>query len=214
MFRSGSLLAIAMLAIAPIVGNVVERFNEPPKLVPLARVEVVQPTTALYVVPPKQRPAKRMVMDTHVKKERQLASWVKRHAKGKVSDEYATRVVQATLRSSEQYNVDPLLMLAVMQVESNFDPNARSSVGAIGLTQVLPKAHPEKIKSVSELTKPEKNIRVGTQIMAEYLRWYNGDLSKALLQYNGSLQSKNPTYHKKVFASVNSIKTHLQTKNV
>ena len=76
------------------------------------------------------------------------------------------------------------LLLAVIAVESSFVPNARSSHGAVGLTQVLPKYHKDKIKG-RNLEKPEVAIEVGAIVLGNCLeRWKQQD--RALRCYSGS----------------------------
>ena len=66
-----------------------------------------------------------------------------------------------------------LVVLAVAATESGYNPIAESVVGAKGLMQVIPKFHPEKLAPQGgevALFEPEVNIRVGAQILHEYLR--------------------------------------------
>lgn len=118
-----------------------------------------------------------------------------------VSLSNANRLVSAAFREGLASNVDPFLVLAVMQVESRYDYTARSSAGALGLMQVIPRFHLEKLRDPVHIFDVDKNIRVGTQILREYLNWHNNDAGRALLQYNGSLKHTAPDYHTKVFAA-------------
>lgn len=77
---------------------------------------------------------------------------------------------------------DPNLVLAIMSVESNFNPRAVSSAGAIGLMQVMP--HWKKVLRITgDMTDPETSIRFGLQILAIYQEMYE-ELSLALNAYN------------------------------
>jgi soluble lytic murein transglycosylase-like protein len=86
-----------------------------------------------------------------------------------------------------QYRLDPDLVLAVVEVESNFDPGARSHKNAQGLMQLIP-ATAERF-GVADVWDPEQNLRGG---MA-YLRWlldeFDGDLELALAGYNAGEQA-------------------------
>ncbi|HLG53437.1 MAG TPA: lytic transglycosylase domain-containing protein [Steroidobacteraceae bacterium] len=79
------------------------------------------------------------------------------------------------------------LVLAVIDVESSFDPFAVSSAGAVGLMQVMPFWPRELGLSTRDLLDVELNVRMGTSILAYYLERERGDYRRALGRYNGSL---------------------------
>jgi soluble lytic murein transglycosylase-like protein len=81
----------------------------------------------------------------------------------------------------------PQLVLAVIDVESAFDPFAVSYAGAVGLMQVMPFWPTELGLSRKDLIDVELNIRMGTSILAYYLERERGDYRRALGRYNGSL---------------------------
>jgi soluble lytic murein transglycosylase-like protein len=81
----------------------------------------------------------------------------------------------------------PQLVLAVIDVESAFDPFAVSSAGAVGLMQVMPFWPTELGLSRKDLIDVELNIRMGTSILAYYLEREKGNYTRALGRYNGSL---------------------------
>ena len=143
---------------------------------------------------------------------KQLVAWVKSKAKRPLSDGFATMVVEETFNQAIQNRVDPFVMLAVMSVESSFDYTARSGAGAIGLTQVIPKWHMDKMPNAAHVFDPKNNIRVGTEVLAEYLRWYKGDVQKALLQYNGSLHIPASPYSQKVLATKAQLLMFLESR--
>ncbi len=87
----------------------------------------------------------------------------------------------------------PELVLAVIEVESNFDPYAISVVGALGLMQVMPFWKDEIGRPDDNLIRVDTNLRYGCTILKFYLDKENGDLRRALGRYNGSLgQRKYP----------------------
>lgn len=95
--------------------------------------------------------------------------------------------VAAAFRAGTEHRVDPLLVLAVVAVESRFNPVAESALGAKGLMQVLPQYHQDKLAAHggdSALLDPIVNIDVGTRILREYLR-RGGDLKAGLKLYSG-----------------------------
>jgi soluble lytic murein transglycosylase-like protein len=89
-------------------------------------------------------------------------------------------------REAAQQSLDPDLILALIEVESAFDPFAISSAGAQGLMQIMPFWRREIGRPQDNLTDMSTNIRYGTVILAHYINTANGDLVDALARYNGS----------------------------
>jgi soluble lytic murein transglycosylase len=92
---------------------------------------------------------------------------------------------------ARQYDLDAALLAAVIYRESKFDPDARSSSGAIGLMQLLPDTA-EGIAQytggsrfeVDDLYDPEINVRYGAFYLRRLLTKYEGDLELALAAYH------------------------------
>jgi len=89
-----------------------------------------------------------------------------------------------------KYNLDPLLVTAVIREESAFDAKARSKHGALGLMQIMPETGAwisvqfgEEF-SREELLRPETSIRYGVWYLDSLLTEYRGDPIKALAAYN------------------------------
>jgi soluble lytic murein transglycosylase-like protein len=80
----------------------------------------------------------------------------------------------------------PDLVLALIEVESRFDPWAVSPAGAVGLMQVMP-FWPRELGVQNQLVRVEPNIRMGCEILRYYLRVENRNWSRALARYNGSI---------------------------
>src|ERR1700730_15030961 len=80
----------------------------------------------------------------------------------------------------------PDLVLALIEVESRFDPWAVSPAGAVGLMQVMP-FWPRGLRVQNQLVRVESNIRMGCEILRFYLRAENHNWSRALARYNGSV---------------------------
>jgi len=120
----------------------------------------------------------------------------------RVSDAAVAGFVSAAYRAGAQQSLDPLLILAVMAVESRYNPVAESNMGAKGLMQVIPRFHQEKLMDHGgeiALLEPDINITVGAQILREYLRRF-GDTETALQMYAGAFDEPNSQYANKVFA--------------
>ena len=131
-----------------------------------------------------------------------LVSFLSQHYKRPRSQ--VASIVKETVSQAQSKGIDPLLFLALISVESNFNPNAVSHKGAIGLVQVMPGSHPTKIEAIRRAGKkptdiPE-NISMGVNILSEYRKIHNGDMRKALLSYNGSLRDKKGRYAAKIMA--------------
>jgi soluble lytic murein transglycosylase-like protein len=98
--------------------------------------------------------------------------------------------------------VDPLLILAVMAVESRFNPIAESDYGAKGLMQVVPRFHLDKLAAhggQNVVLEPRVNIRVGAQILREYIR-QTGSVEEGLQLYAGAVDDPAQGYAQKVVA--------------
>lgn len=98
------------------------------------------------------------------------------------------RIVAAAFSQAEAQRISPTLILAVVAQESGFRSTARSGYGAEGLMQVSARHHPDKLRGLRQgaLLRPETNIRVGTQVLAEYLDRNQGRLDPALRKYSGN----------------------------
>ena len=96
----------------------------------------------------------------------------------------------------------PELVLAVIEVESNFDRYAVSVAGALGLMQVMPFWRDEIGRPDDNLIRLDTNLRYGCTILKFYLDKEDGDLRRALGRYNGSLGKRK--YPNKVIDKLTS----------
>ena len=88
----------------------------------------------------------------------------------------------AIAMSAARHNVDPNLVRAVVKVESNFNPNAVSRKGAMGLMQLMPStARQLKVKNPFD---PEQNVDAGVRHLKQLLESYGGDIKLTLAAYN------------------------------
>jgi soluble lytic murein transglycosylase-like protein len=120
----------------------------------------------------------------------------------RVAQDAAASFVAAAYRAGGEWKVDPLLILAVVAVESRYNPVAESNLGAKGLMQVIPKFHADKLVEhggESALLDPHVNIQVGAQILREYLRRF-GETETALQMYAGAFDEPSSQYAFKVLA--------------
>ncbi len=124
--------------------------------------------------------------------------------------------VSNTILIAKEVNIDPVLLLAVISVESNFNPNTKSHAGAEGLMQVMTSVHREKYAlfgGTQEAVKPEVNIRVGAYIL-KYLIATAGSLRNGLKFYVGAANAEDDGgYADKVMAERNRLISLCQTKS-
>jgi hypothetical protein len=129
---------------------------------------------------------------------RALSEFVARRYR--VSQDAAFDLVTLAHSAGRQLQLDPLLIIAVIAIESRFNPIAESHAGAKGLMQIIPKFHGDKLEEfggVEAVFEPETNIQVGARILKEYMR-RTGNLSIALQMYAGALDDEQDQYTHKV----------------
>jgi soluble lytic murein transglycosylase-like protein len=129
-----------------------------------------------------------------------LVSYVSRRYR--VASSATEQLVDAAYDAGQEVGLDPLLILAVMAIESRFNPIAESGMGAKGLMQVIPKHHQDKLGDhggESAVLDPTTNIMLGARILKEYIR-RTGSLEAGLQFYNGSLADVSSQYAQKVMA--------------
>ena len=120
----------------------------------------------------------------------------------RVDGEAMQETVNAAYLAARESGVDPLLVLAVIGVESSFNPAAESRVGAKGLMQIRPRFHRVKLEEHGgeELVlEPPVNVTVGTRILVEYIE-RRGDVEAGLQSYNGARRDPSARYAQKVIA--------------
>ena len=100
---------------------------------------------------------------------------------------------------AKRARIEPELVLSVIHVESNFNPYAISSAGAIGLMQVMPFWLKEIGKPGDSLFSPQTNLRYGCTILRFYLDKEKGNRVRALMRYNGTRERRYPAKVYQVF---------------
>lgn len=139
-------------------------------------------------------------------KYRVIANYLSRRYK--VASDATEQLVGGAFDAGQQIGVDPLLILAVMAVESRFNPIAESIMGAKGLMQVIPKHHHDKFVEhggTDSVLDPMTNILVGARILKEYIR-RTGSVEAGLQLYSGGLSDVSGQYAQKVTAEMDRLR--------
>ena len=120
----------------------------------------------------------------------------------RVAQEPVSELVKAAFDTGHEVGLDPLLLLAVMAIESGFNPYAESGVGAKGLMQVMSTVHSDKFRyfgGQSAALEPLANIKVGALVLKDCLA-RGGSLPGGLRLYVGSSTQDDGGYGAKVMA--------------
>jgi soluble lytic murein transglycosylase-like protein len=144
---------------------------------------------AFEALSPRQMNSMFSVLPTNLTVEqRRVARWIaNRH---RVSMGAVEQLVAAAYETAGSFRIDPYLLLAVISIESGFNPLAESHMGAVGLMQIMPKAHADKLRSFGgekQALDPWVNMQVGAMILREYLDRFGSEIG-ALKAYVGSLE--------------------------
>ncbi|MFT6202288.1 MAG: soluble lytic murein transglycosylase-like protein [Candidatus Endobugula sp.] len=107
--------------------------------------------------------------------------------------------LQKIHHAATQAQLDPELVLAVIQIESAFNPYAVSRVGAQGMMQVMPFWKKELGRTDDNLIHLETNLRYGCTILKHYIDREKGHIANALARYNGSYGTTK--YSRKVMSA-------------
>lgn len=121
------------------------------------------------------------------KQQAAVAYWLSR--KYRVAPEPLSVLVSEAYELGQRTRLDPTLILAIMAVESSFNPFAQSSVGAQGLMQVMTKVHSDKYDHFGgslAAFDPVANLRVGVKVLQECIARAGGSLEGGLKFYVGA----------------------------
>ena len=144
-----------------------------------------------------------------------VALWLARRYH--VAPEPVSRLVQEAWEVGAKAGLDPTLILAVMAVESSFNPFAQSAVGAQGLMQVMTKVHNDKYEAFGgnhAAFDPVTNLRVGVQVLKECIG-RAGSLEAGLRYYVGAANlDEDGGYANKVLSEQQALRLVAAGKNV
>ena len=144
-----------------------------------------------------------------------VAQWLSRRYR--VAPEPISRLVQEAWLVGQRVGLDPTLILAIMAIESRFNPFAQSAVGAQGLMQVMTKVHDDKYEpfgGIHAAFDPVTNLRVGVQVLKECIS-RAGSLEAGLRYYVGAAKlGDDGGYAGKVLSEQNHLRDVVRGKKV
>jgi hypothetical protein len=168
----GAIISLLMVYGATLFQPIYKKYKKPPelKIVEVEKIVHVQPETV---------PTSDLITFLNPKVDPNFAGLI-----GIEIDIYA-----------KKHNLPRTLIVAIMRRESNFNPLAASKV-AVGLMQLYPKWHPEKVEGISrdQLFHTAINIDICSEIWAEYFETNDGDIDKTIHAYlskDASITEKN-----------------------
>lgn len=149
------------------------------------------------------------------KQQQWVTSWLSKRYR--VAGDATNMLVSTAYLTAREIKLDPLLILAVMAIESGLNPFAESPMGAQGLMQVMSKVHHDKFQDLGGLQaalNPVANIRVGSLILKDYVR-RGGSVEAGLKGYVGAAAlAHDDGYGAKVLAEYNRLKQVSNGKKV
>jgi hypothetical protein len=151
----------------------------------------------------------------NTRQQKYVTEWLSRRYR--VAGDAANMLVATAYSTAHEIKLDPLLILAVMAIESGLNPFAESPMGAQGLMQVMSKVHSDKFDEVGgskAALNPVANIRVGSQILKDYVT-RTGSVEGGLKTYVGAAAFEDDSgYGHKVLAEYRRLKQVASGKNV
>jgi soluble lytic murein transglycosylase-like protein len=155
------------------------------------------------------------VQNRPTRQQKYVTDWLSRRYR--VAGDAANMLVSTAYSTAHEIKLDPLLILAVMAIESGLNPFAESPMGAQGLMQVMSKVHSDKFEEVGgsqAALNPVANIRVGALILKDYVN-RTGSVEGALKSYVGAGAADDDSgYGSKVLTEYKRLKQVASGKNV
>src|SRR5471032_3056721 len=192
-----ALVVMAVLFVRPDLAKALSNsLNHEPEV---EAVAVVAPPLSALMETPASTPAastapltaeEKALLGTQ-KQQQWVTSWLSKRYR--VAGDAANMLVSTAYLTAREIKLDPLLILAVMAIESGLNPFAESPVGAQGLMQVMSKVHHERFEEmggVQAALNPVANIRVGSLILKDYVT-RGGSVEAGLKTYVGAAAFEN-----------------------
>lgn len=216
----------AVLYVRPDMAQKVSHFIAPGKIETVAAAPAAPQLSALMEAPaavpspaveaaPVPLTAEEKALLGNQKQQQFVTSWLSKRYR--VAGDAANMLVSTAYMTAKDVKIDPLLILAVMAIESGLNPFAESPVGAQGLMQVMSKVHHAKFQhmgGVQAALNPVANIRVGALILKDYVN-RGGSVEAGLKTYVGAAAFENDSgYGSRVLAEYRKLKQVATGKNV
>ncbi|MFC0252712.1 transglycosylase SLT domain-containing protein [Massilia consociata] len=151
----------------------------------------------------------------NTKQQQRVTSWLSKRYR--VASDAANMLVSTAYITAHEVKLDPLLILAVMAIESGLNPFAESPMGAKGLMQVMAKVHHDKFEQVGgqeAALNPVANIKVGALILKDYVQ-RTGSIEGGLKTYVGAADLETDSgYGNKVLAEYHRLRQVAQGQKV
>ncbi|KAF3996668.1 soluble lytic murein transglycosylase-like protein [Glaciimonas immobilis] len=158
---------------------------------------------------------KRIVKASDAHQQLWVTNWLSKRYR--VASDVTNLFVSTAFKAAKETKLDPLLILAVMAIESGLNPFAESPVGAQGLMQVMSKVHQEKFEDFGGLKaalNPTANIKVGSLILKDYVS-QGGSVEAGLKRYVGAAAfATDGGYGNRVLAEYRRLQDVATGKNV
>lgn len=129
-----------------------------------------------------------------------------------VSTEALQPIFVTAQTAGRELHLDPLLIVAVIGIESGFNPFSQSVVGAQGLMQVMPRFHMDKLPEEAEVAAfldPVTNVQIGAKVLKESIR-RNGGVEDGLQQFGGASNDPERRYASRVLAEKQRLEQAVQ----
>lgn len=182
-------LIVALLVVAGVAGNVNGISMN-------AISRGFSPSTELSTLPPAVAPARTALTPGMTAVLDHVA------LRYRVAPDALQPVFEAAQSAARERRLDPLLIIAVIGVESGFNPFSQSTMGAQGLMQVIPRYHLDKVPGAAiarPFLDPVSNVQIGAQVLQEAIR-RQGGLIEGLQYYAGAADDDQQGYANKVLA--------------
>jgi hypothetical protein len=212
-FGLSAVAVLALLYNRPDLAKRVSDFLSPQQTAQVVAAPVQAPAARPEAVEIASRNDKQTAHST--RQQKYVTEWLSRRYR--VAGDAANMFVATAYSTAHEIKLDPLLILAVMAIESGLNPFAESPMGAQGLMQVMSKVHSDKFEEVGgkqAALNPVANIRVGAQILKDYVT-RTGSVEGGLKTYVGAGAFENDSgYGNKVLAEYRRLKQVASGKNV